>query len=143
MLLMNVYFTPTYIRRVKPKTENIPWFHDFLKTGSSLKVIAFILESSAVFNIYDQNHKVVMWKLTISDINIKHKAFTFFYMVKRYIKLKHDWITSVYIHSYFINSLGITSFGFCKSWCAPISLNLPWSCSRAPPQKKNNFLRHK
>ena len=42
-------------------------------------------------------------------------------------------------HSYFIDSSGITKLGFCKSWCAPISLKLPWSWSRAP----KNFLRHK
>ena len=34
-------------------------------------------------------------------------------------------------HSSFINSSGMTKFGFNKSWCAPIPLKLPWSSSRA------------
>ena len=49
--------------------------------------------------------------------------------------------------SYFVNdkfgqgvwSLVIKNLGFWKSWCAPISLKLPWSGSRAP----KNFLCHK
>ena len=30
------------------------------------------------------------------------------------------------------HSSGMTKLGFCKSWCASMSLKLPWSLSRAP-----------
>ena len=39
----------------------------------------------------------------------------------------------------FSNSSGMNNLGFWKSWCPPISLKFPCSCSRAP----KNFLRHK
>ena len=42
--------------------------------------------------------------------------------------------SAVWRHSSFINSSGITNLGFQKSWCAPISLKLPLSCSRAKTQ---------
>ena len=32
---------------------------------------------------------------------------------------------------FFSNSSGMMNSGYWKSWCAPISLKLPWSCSRA------------
>ena len=41
-------------------------------------------------------------------------------------------------HSSFSNSSGMTKLGFFKSWCAPISLILPWSWSRA--QKKTFYV---
>ena len=34
-------------------------------------------------------------------------------------------------HSYLNNSSGMKNSGYCKSWWAPISLKLPWICSRA------------
>ena len=43
------------------------------------------------------------------------------------------------LHSSFINSSGMTKLGICKSWCAPISLKLTWSWSRAP--KKTFYVR--
>ena len=45
-------------------------------------------------------------------------------------------------YSSFSNSSGMTKLGFCKSWCAPISLKLPWSWSRAP-QKLSTSERFK
>ena len=48
------------------------------------------------------------------------------------------------IHSFFSNSSGMKNLGFSKSWCAPISLKLNWSCSSSsasPPPKKNFYAR--
>ena len=36
-----------------------------------------------------------------------------------------------YSHGSFNNSSGVAKLGFCKSWCATISLELLWSWSRA------------
>ena len=42
------------------------------------------------------------------------------------------------VHSYFSNSSGMKESGLWNSWCAPISLKMPWSCFRAP----HFFLRY-
>ena len=43
-------------------------------------------------------------------------------------------------HSSFRNSSGMTKSGLWNSRCAPISLKLPWSCSRAPLKYPRTFL---
>ena len=53
--------------------------------------------------------------------------------------MKND--ISWFSHSSYRNSSGMKNSGIWKSCCAPISLKLPWSCSRAPPLKKTFYVR--